>query len=129
MSSKGKQHRKFSDQERKSYIREYLSSSDSRRAFERSHGLSLGALYSWIKMYNIEDPKMTKPTIDPQTIDEETASMIAALRAENEALHKTNRQLQRDLSTANMLLEASEELINLAEETYHIPVRKNSDAK
>ena len=82
-----------------------------------------------MKMYEIEDPKMQKSIIDPQLIDEDSAALIAQLRAENEALHKSNRQLQRDLDTTKMLHEACEVLIDLTERTYHIPVRKNSDAK
>ena len=47
---------------------------------------------------------------------------LAALRAEN-------RKLQRALQEESLRHEACEELINLAESTYHIKVRKNSDAK
>ena len=129
MSTKRKPHRKFTELERKSYIREYLSSSDRRKTFERRNGLSLGTLSRWMKMYEIEDPKMQKSIIDPQLIDEDSAALIAQLPAENEALHKSNRQLQRDLDTTKMLHKACEVLIDLTEQTYHIPVRKNSDAK
>ena len=111
MSTKRKPHRKFTELESKSYIREYLSNSDRRKTFERRNGLSLGTLSRWMKMYEIEDPKMQKSIIDPQLI------------------HKSNRQLQRDLDTTKMLHEACEVLIDLTEQTYHIPVRKNSDAK
>ena len=110
-------------------ICEYLSSSDRRKTFERCNGLSLGTLSRWMKMYEIEDPKMQKSIIDPQLIDEDSAALIAQLPAENETLHKSNRQLQRDLDTTKMLHEACEVLIDLTEQTYHIPVRKNSDAK
>ena len=129
MSTKGKKHRKFTESERRSYICEYLSSFDNRQSFEKRHGLSLGALCVWMKMYQIEDVKMSKPIIDQRLVDEDSAALIAQLRAENEALHKSNRELQRELDTSKMLHEASELLIELAEETYHIPVRKNSDAK
>lgn len=129
MSTKRKPHRKFTEFESKSYIREYLSSSDRRKTFERRNGLSLGTLSRWMKMYEIEDPKMQKSIIDPQLIDEASAALIAQLRSENEALHKSHRQLQRDLNTTKMLHEACEVLIDLTEQTYHIPVRKNSDAK
>ena len=71
MSTKRKPHRKFTELESKSYIREYLSSSDRRKTFERCNGLSLGTLSRWMKMYEIEDPKMQKSIIDPQLIDED----------------------------------------------------------
>ena len=60
MLIKRKPHRKFTELESKSYIREYLSSSDRRKTFERRNGLSLGTLSRWMKMYEIEDPKMQK---------------------------------------------------------------------
>ena len=44
MLIKRKPHRKFTELESKSYIREYLSSSDRRKTFERCNGLSLGTL-------------------------------------------------------------------------------------
>ncbi|MCS2958982.1 hypothetical protein NXX53_22270 [Bacteroides salyersiae] len=77
MSTKRKPHRKFTELESKSYIREYLSSSDRRKTFERRNGLSLGTLSRWMKMYEIEDPKMQKSIIDPQAIDEDSAALIA----------------------------------------------------
>ena len=129
MSKTKKSYRNFTESERRSYICEYLSSSESRRTFEKRRGLSTSALYIWMKKYQIEDSKMKKPIIDKQLIDEEAAAVIAQLRAENEALHTSNRQLQRDLETSKLLHKASELLIDLAEKTYHIPVRKNSDAK
>lgn len=50
MSTKRKPHRKFTELESKSYIREYLSNSDRRKTFERRNGLSLGTLSRWMKM-------------------------------------------------------------------------------
>ena len=41
MLIKRKPHRKFTELESKSYIREYLSSSDRRKTFERCNGLRL----------------------------------------------------------------------------------------
>lgn len=129
MSSKEKKYRMFTESEKRSYIREYLSSSDSRVSFEKRQGLSNGTLHRWIEGYQIEDPKMTKAIIDPSSLDESTAALIAELRAENASLHKSNRELERELATSKMLHKACEVLIDLAEQTYHIPVRKNSDAK
>lgn len=52
----------------------------------------------------------------------ELQNELAQLRAEN-------RKLQRALQQESLRHEACEELINLTESTYHIKVRKNSDAK
>lgn len=129
MSTNKKERRNFTESERMSYISEYLSSSDNRTRFEKRHGLSTNLLCLWMKRYQIEDTKMKKPTIDQRLVDEDSAALIARLRAENLSLHKSNRELQRKLDTAEMLREASDLLVDLAEKTYHIPVRKNSEAK
>ncbi|WP_238148662.1 hypothetical protein [Bacteroides thetaiotaomicron] len=47
----------------------------------------------------------------------------------NYRLRAENRKLHRALADESLRHEACEELINLAESTYHIKVRKNSDAK
>ena len=51
------------------------------------------------------------------------------LLAELASLRKEKRELQRKLERAELRVEANEMLIDLAESTYHIKVRKNSDAK
>ena len=60
------------------------------------------------------------PTID---------SSISELQKELSLLRAENRKLHRALADESLRHEACEELINLAESTYHIKVRKNSDAK
>lgn len=129
MSVIKKHYRKFTESERRSYIREYLSSPDTVYGFELRHGLSRNSLSGWMKKYEIDAPKMKNPVTVPKVSDEESSALIARLRAENAALHKCNRELQRELDTTRMLHEATELMIDLAEETYHIPVRKNSDAR
>ena len=66
-----------------------------------------------------EQPSLRK---DSDESLNELEKELAALRAEN-------RKLQRALREESLRHEACEELINLAESTYHIKVRKNSDAK
>lgn len=81
----------FTESDRKSYISEYISSSASRYAFEKRNFLRDGCLYSWMKIYQIAYPKMKKSIIDQLLADEDSAALIARLRAENESLHKSNR--------------------------------------
>ena len=57
------------------------------------------------------------------------AESLNELEKELAALRAENRKLQRALQEESLRHEACEELINLAESTYHIKVRKNSDAK
>ena len=71
------------------------------------------------RMSYTEQPSLSKASDESLN---ELEKELAALRAEN-------RKLQRALQEESLRHEACEELINLAESTYHIKVRKNSDAK
>lgn len=129
MKGKRNEYIQCNESKQKSYIWEYLSSSDSRRSFERRKGLSPGRLYKWMTKFQIEDTKVKKSIIDQSLVDSDSASTIASLRAENARLNKENRQLQRDLEKESLLRTAADFLIDLAEQNYHIAVRQNSDAK
>ena len=103
-----KKYTPYTESERMSYIREYLSTSETKYQFAKRTGICRRLLILWLDKYHINDKVMS--TEQP------------ALRAEN-------RKLQRALQEESLRHEACEELINLAESTYHIKVRKNSDAK
>lgn len=117
----------YSDDERMSYIREYLSSPESKSEFCKRHGFCAKLLTYWLNKYQIEDKDMgrsSKP-VNSDAID----SSISELQKELSLLRAENRKLHRALADESLRHEACEELINLAESTYHIKVRKNSDAK
>ena len=122
-----KQYNYYSDDERMSYIREYLSSPESKSEFCKRHGFCAKLLTYWLNKYQIEDKDMgrsSKP-VNSDAID----SSISELQKELSLLRAENRKLHRALADESLRHEACEELINLAESTYHIKVRKNSDAK
>ena len=54
---------------------------------------------------------------------------LAELQSELSQLRAENKQLSLELKKSRLLHAACEEMINLTESTYHIKVRKNSDAK
>lgn len=122
-----KKYNYYSDDERMSYIREYLSSPESKSEFCKRHGFCAKLLTYWLNKYQIEDKDMgrsSKP-VNSDAID----SSISELQKELSLLRAENRKLHRALADESLRHEACEELINLAESTYHIKVRKNSDAK
>ena len=122
-----KQYNYYSDDERMSYIREYLSSPESKSEFCKRNGFCAKLLTYWLNKYQIEDKDMgrsSKP-VNSDAID----SSISELQKELSLLRAENRKLHRALADESLRHEACEELINLAESTYHIKVRKNSDAK
>ena len=95
--------------------------------FCKRHGFCAKLLTYWLNKYQIEDKDMgrsSKP-VNSDAID----SSISELQKELSLLRAENRKLHRALADESLRHEACEELINLAESTYHIKVRKNSDAK
>ena len=127
MKDSKKKYNYYSESERMSYIREYLSSPESKFQFCKRNGFCTKLLIYWLKMYQIEDKEMT---VSPKGVEKAAIdSSIAELQKELLLLRAENRKLQRALEDESLRHEACEELINLAESTYHIQVRKNSDAK
>ena len=121
-----KKYTPYTESERMSYIREYLSTSETKYQFAKRTGICRRLLILWLEKYHINDKVINteQPSLSKASDESlnELEKELAALRAEN-------RKLQRALQEESLRHEACEELINLAESTYHIKVRKNSDAK
>ena len=121
-----KKYTPYTESERMSYIREYLSTSETKYQFAKRTGICRRLLILWLDKYHINDKVMSteQPSLRKASDESlnELEKELAALRAENRKLH-------RALQEESLRHEACEELINLAESTYHIKVRKNSDAK
>ena len=115
--------RKFSKEERKSYVMEYLSSPLTKRCFEKEKGLSYNTIRYWLRIFAIED----KPT--PIIMSKESSMNEQELSREINALRQEVKRLKAELKYSNMACEAYDHMIDLAEETYNIKVRKNSDAR
>lgn len=121
-----KKYNYYSDDERMSYIREYLSTSETKYQFAKRTGICRRLLILWLDKYHINDKVMST---DHPSFNKYSAESLNELEKELAALRAENRKLQRALQEESLRHEACEELINLAESTYHIKVRKNSDAK
>ena len=121
-----KKYNYYSDDERMSYIREYLSTSETKYQFAKRTGICRRLLILWLEKYHINDKVMST---DHASFNKYSAESLNELEKELAALRAENRKLQRALQEESLRHEACEELINLAESTYHIKVRKNSDAK
>ena len=121
-----KKYNYYSDDERMSYIREYLSTSETKYQFAKRTGICRRLLILWLDKHHINDKVMST---DHPSFNKYSAESLNELEKELAALRAENRKLQRALQEESLRHEACEELINLAESTYHIKVRKNSDAK
>lgn len=122
-----KRYNYYTELERMSYICEYLCSPESKSQFCKRSEFSPKVLIYWLKKYQIEDKEMS---ISHQSIESNALdSSISDLQKELSLLCAENRKLQRALDDESLPHEACEELINLAESTYYIKVRKKNDAK
>lgn len=127
MKDSKKKYTCYSESERMSYIREYLCSSESKFQFCKRHGFCPKLLTYWLHKYQIKDKDMS---ISPSSLAKDSAdSTLAELHKELALLRAENRRLEQSLADESLRHAACEELINLAESTYHIKFRKNSDAK
>lgn len=119
-----KKYNYYSDDERMSYIREYLSSPESKSQFCKRNGFCAKLLTYWLNKYQMEDKAMG---ISPKPVNSDAIdSSISELQKELSLLRAENRKLHRALADESLRHEACEELINLAESTYHIKVRKTA---
>ena len=121
-----KKYTPYTELERMSYIREYLSTSETKHQFGKRTGVCSRLLNLWLEKYQINDKVMSRQ--DP-SLSKGSNDSLSELQKELSELRAENRKLHRALQEESLRHEACEELINLAESTYHIKVRKNSDAK
>ena len=112
--------------ERLSILEDYLSGADSKVAIEQKYGLSHGLIRSWLSKFGLEDkvhPVPMKVSQSPQS------ELPLNEKEELEQLRKENRVLKSRLKREELGHQAYKLLVELAEETYGIRIRKNSEAK
>lgn len=116
------------DAKRLSLLEEYLSSTSFKTTFEREKGLHKGAISKWLRNFAIEDKPQIVKVVVPMSTDTDNQivldpdSEIARLRQELKAK-------ELELKRVSMARDAYEKMIEIAEEKYAIPIRKNSGAK
>lgn len=118
----------MTDERRLKFLQEYLASDQTKREFERANGLGRNRILGWLRIFAIEDKKVsTTLTSSMETLPSKDKSESAA-----EELHRLRLELkvkQLELKRVTMARDAYEKMILLAERKYAIPIRKNSDAK
>jgi hypothetical protein len=127
---KEKNHLPYPRQMRIGVAEEVVSGLKGPSEASRDHGVPVNSVKRWVKKYRnqilthetneilpLESMKKTKPT---QETD---------LEKKVRELEEENMRLRKDLHHSNLKAEALNKLIELAERTYGIGVRKNSGAK
>lgn len=120
--------RTYTDSYRLSIVEDYLSSSDdvSTHAIERKYSLSHGSLSRWLRIFGFESKTRS---MKRRIAEYESTDSSKDLKESNRLLQLRIKELEIRLRDAEMARDAYSCMIDLAEETYHIKVRKNSAAK
>lgn len=113
----------MTDEKRLSYLEEYMSSPLSSYKFEKEKGLSYKTISYWIRKFGIEDKSI------PTDMNKELKPTEKELQKKIRELEQQVKRLKVELKHSNMARDAYDCMIDLAEETYNIKVRKNSDAR
>lgn len=115
----------YSEEEKLLLLQKYLESNSSKLSFAREHGISPASLNNWLRQYDFPDVERTEELMKEANIPSE----VEQLREELVRLRKEKKALEKELDGAELKSRAYSMLIELAEKTYHIRIRKNSGAK
>lgn len=120
---------KYNESEKLVLLSQFLSSGMDSRQFAKSRGIPHSTFCDFCHSYGSPDTssilELMKKINVPSTIDELQLQLARERKAHEAELKRLNLELQKEKlrSKANSLL------IDLAEQQYHIRIRKNSDAK
>ena len=103
-----KKYTPYTESERMSYIREYLSTSETKYQFAKRTGICRRLLILWLDKYHINDKVMST---EQPSLRKDSDESLNELEKELAALRAENRKLQRALQEESLLHEACEELI------------------
>lgn len=115
----------YTDEEKLSLVKKYLESGMTKQSFSRSVGVSLSGFIGWLEKFG--NPAL--PQIEELMKKSNIPSAVEELQDELIRLRKEKKQLEKSLERESLRSLAFSTLIDLAESTYHIRIRKNSDAK
>lgn len=107
-------------------VLELASSGMSVREISSLFPVSSKTIYNWIRIFAGETPQ------DPYPMRKETSSTAKSSvpdEADVEALRARIRELESQLTMAEIKAEAYDEMINVAESMFHIQIRKKAGAK
>ena len=114
----------FDDEDKKKIVSEYYQSREpAQKVVERYHLGSKQVLYSWIDKYLHEE---SLPL--PENQSEEAMAKKSPEERVKE-LEAENRRLEKALELEKLRSKAFDTMINVAEETFNIPIRKKSGTK
>ena len=118
----------MNDERRLGYIQLYLASNQTKQEFEKENGLGRDSISNWLRTFAIED-KTTSVTLSPSMSTLPTNIEQESPEEELRRLKLELKTKELELKRVTMARDAYEKMIEIAEQKYAIPIRKNSDAK
>ena len=123
-----KKHRRYSEEDRLSILRDYYSSGMSMYACVKKYHLSCHALLiRWKKLYE-SHPRIVSLQPEPEESDMANRDK-ESYKEEIAQLKKRNKELEKALAFSKLETEARDLMITIAEKHFNIPIRKKSGAK
>lgn len=114
---------KFDEEDKISIVSEYVTSGrPAQEIIEKYHLSSRQVLFNWMDKYVNEREIVTLPENEEDMAKKTPDERIKELEAENQRLNKA-------LELEKLRSEAFSTMIDLAEKTFNIPVRKKSGTK
>ena len=114
---------KFTDEDKMSIVSEYvISGRPAQEIIEKYHLSSRQTLFNWMDKYVNERELVSLPEKEEDMANKTPEDRIRELEAEN-------RRLNKALELEKLRAEAYNTMIDLAEKTFNIPVRKKSGTK
>ncbi|OFO86235.1 transposase, partial [Bacteroides sp. HMSC073E02] len=98
-----KKYTPYTESERMSYIREYLSTSETKYQFAKRTGICRRLLILWLDKYHINDKVMST---EQPSLRKDSDESLNELEKELAALRAENRKLQRALQEESLRHEA-----------------------
>jgi len=118
----------YSEEFKLSVIRDYYSSGMSKKACIRKYGLSGDAiLLSWLRKY--ENTEKVVPLQAEADAEEMANRSKDSYKEENAQLKKRIRELEKALEFSRLETLSRDMMIDKAEESFDIAIRKKSGAK
>lgn len=114
---------KFTEEDKVSVVSEYLTSGrPAQEIVDKYHLSSRQVLFSWMDKY-VNERELVSLTVSEEDMGKQhPEERLKELQAENERLRKA-------LELEKLRAEAYSTMIDVAEETFNIPVRKKSGTK
>lgn len=119
----------LSDPERLRIIEEYLSGNETRYSFAKKRGIPSINIKKWMIKFGLEETKYEPMKTSESNTPSTSKPLSISEEEELKRLRKENRILKAQLKREALGHKAYKMLVDLAEETYGIEIRKNSAAK